>query len=338
LSGMPDAHAGTGYRESARIKVESTDGTGRPFSMQEVDPVSNARFGEVITAMVTPFGADGALDSGAARALAAHLVERGSDGFVLSGTTGESPTLSHAEKIELFEAVRDEVGGRATVIAGTGSYDTRESIKLTIEAGELGVDACLVVTPYYSKPPQSGLLAHFKAIADESSVPIIVYDIPGRTGRRVERSTLIELAGHERIVAVKDAVGDAGETAKLRAELDDSGLHDFEIYSGDDPLLLPHLAAGAVGVISVCSHLVGVQIKQIFSAFNDGKVDEARRIYLELLPLMGTIMTVTSSPIPVKAALDMLGVDVGPPRLPLVAPTGAEAAAIRKSLEASGLL
>ena len=300
--------------------------------------MSNARFGEVITAMVTPFAGDGALDVKAARGLAAHLVERGSDGLVLAGTTGESPTLSQAEKIELFENVRDEVGGRAKIIAGTGSYDTAETVELTNEAAELGVDACLVVTPYYSKPPQNGLLAHFTTVADASSAPILVYDIPGRTGRRVERPTMVELAHHERIVAVKDAVGDASETAKLRAELDRAGLQEFEIYSGDDPLLLPHIAAGAVGIISVCSHLVGVQIKQIFSAFNDGKVDEARRIYLELLPLMTTIMTVTSSPIPVKAALNMIGVEVGEARPPLVPPTEEETAAIRSALEVAGLL
>ena len=296
------------------------------------------RFGEVLTAMVTPFAKDGSLDVAAARSLAAYLVEHGSDGLVVCGTTGESPTLSHAEKIALFEGVLEEVGDRATVIAGTGSYDTAESIELTKEAGDLGVDACLIVTPYYSKPPQNGLLAHFSAIADASLVPLMIYDIPGRTGRRVERPTMIELAAHERMVAVKDAVGDAAETALLRSELDAAGHSDFEIYSGDDPLLLPHLAAGACGIVSVCSHLIGPQLKQIFSAWSDGKVDEARRIYLEVLPLMQVIMGVTASPIPVKAAVGMLGIEVGDPRLPLVPPTDEERKAITEALKGAGLL
>ena len=300
--------------------------------------MSEARFGEVLTAMVTPFGKDGALDLDAARKLAGHLVENGSDGLVVCGTTGESPTLSHDEKLDLFKAVIAEVGDGASVIAGTGSYDTAESIALTREAGDLGVDACLIVTPYYSRPPQNGLLAHFTAIADASSVPLVLYDIPGRTGRRIERPTMLELAKHERIVADKDAVGDAGETALLRAELDAAGCSDFEIYSGDDPLLLPHLAAGAVGIISVCSHLIGRQIKEVMSAWNDGKVEEAQRIYGELLPLMKTIMGLTASPIPVKAATNMLGIEVGEPRLPLVPPTKEESAAIRKALEDAGLL
>jgi 4-hydroxy-tetrahydrodipicolinate synthase len=300
--------------------------------------MDRARFGEVITAMVTPFAQDGSLDVDAARRLASYLVDHGSAGLVVSGTTGESPTLTHNEKISLFQAVIGEVGSRASVIAGTGSYDTRGTIELTKEAGDMGVDACLVVTPYYSKPPQNGLLAHFSAIADASAVPLMIYDIPGRTGRRVERSTMVELAGHERIMAVKDAVGDASETARLREDLDAAGHRDFEIYSGDDPLLLPHLAAGAVGIVSVCSHLVGPQIKEIFAAWNDGKVDEARRIYVGLMPLMTTIMGLTASPIPIKAATAMLGLDVGEPRLPLVPPTKEESAVIRTTLQAAGLL
>ncbi len=297
-----------------------------------------ARWGEVITAMVTPFSDDGSLNVDAARELASFLVGHGSDGLVVCGTTGESPTLSHEEKLRLFEAVVSEVGDRAAIIAGTGTYNTAESLELTAEAARIGADACLIVTPYYSKPPQNGLLAHFSAIADASELPLIVYDIPGRTGRRVERATMLELANHERIVAVKDAVGDAGETAKLRAELDAAGHDDFEIYSGDDPLLLPHLAAGAVGIVSVCSHLVGPQIKQIFSAWTNGKTDEARRIYSELLPLMAVIMGVTSSPIPVKTALAMRGMNVGLPRLPLVPATTEESATIRAALERIDLL
>ncbi len=186
------------------------------------------RFGEVITAMVTPFGRDGALDVKGARSLAAHLADHGSEGLVVCGTTGESPTLSHEEKLTLFENVVEEVGDRCKVIAGTGTYDTEETKALTRAAADRGVDACLVVTPYYSKPPQSSLLQHFRAVADDSPVDVIIYDIPGRTGRRVERATMVQLAAHERIVAVKDAVGDAAETALLRADLDAAGAKDFE--------------------------------------------------------------------------------------------------------------
>ena len=297
-----------------------------------------ARFGEVITAMLTPFSADGSLDVEGAKKLARHLVDHGSEGLVVCGTTGESPTLSHDEKLRLLEAVSNEVEGSAKIVMGTGTYNTAESIELTKEVCDIGVDACLVVTPYYSKPPQNGLLAHFNAIADASSAPVVIYDIPGRTARRVERPTMVELAGHGNIVAVKEAVGDAAETSALRSDLDEAGHHEFEIYSGDDPLLLPHLAAGAVGIISVCSHLVGLRMKEIFAAWNDGKVEEARRVYLELQPLFKTMMTLTASPIPVKAAMNMIGVPVGEPRLPLVPPTDAESKTIRSILERYGLL
>ncbi len=296
------------------------------------------RFGRVITAMVTPFAADGALDVKGARRLAGHLVDHGSDGLVVCGTTGESPTLSHAEKLELVEAVLDEVGERATVIAGTGTYDTRESVTLTKEACGLGVDACLVVTPYYSKPPQEGLLAHFRTVADASSRPLMLYDIPGRTGRRIEPWTTVALAEHEQIVAVKDAVGDAGETAFLRSRLDLAGHSDFEIYSGDDPLLLPHLAAGAVGVVSVCSHLVGERLAELFEHWEAGRVADAQSLYTSLLPFMRTIMTVSASPIPVKAAVNMLGLEAGEPRLPLVPLDPDASDAVRRALEAQGLL
>lgn len=300
--------------------------------------MNKPRYGEVITAMVTPFAEDGTLDLAAARELADHLVGHGSDGLVVCGTTGESPTMSHEEKLALFEAIVEEVGGRASVIAGTGTYNTAESVELTKAAAGLGVDACLVVTPYYSRPPQNALIAHFSHIADESSVPLMIYDIPGRTGRRVERPTMLTLARHERIVAVKDAVGDPVETAKLRSELDAEGLSDFEIYSGDDVLLLPHLSAGAVGIVSVCSHLIGTELKQLFAAWNDGKIEEAQRIYLRYTPLMATIMGVTSSPIPVKYAVNKLGHAVGQTRLPLVPPTEDEASTIDAALQEAGLL
>ena len=297
-----------------------------------------ARFGEVLTAMVTPFNEDRSLNLESARKLTSYLIDNGSDGLVVCGTTGESPTLSHDEKLSLFRAVLEEAGGRAKVVAGTGTNNTAESVQLTREANEIGVDGCLVVTPYYSKPPQNGLLAHFRAVADASDVPVMVYDIPGRTGRRIERPTMLELAAHPRITADKDAVGDAAETALLRQELDAAGAEEFEIYSGDDPLLVPHLAAGAVGIVSVCSHLIGSQIKSVVEAFIGGRIDEAQSTYSSLLPLMSMIMGVTASPIPVKAALNMIGIDVGPPRLPLVEPTEEEAAQIRSALDTAGLL
>ncbi|MEA2499297.1 MAG: 4-hydroxy-tetrahydrodipicolinate synthase [Actinomycetota bacterium] len=296
------------------------------------------RFGRLLTAMATPFDKDGGLDLKAARSLAAYLVDHGSEGLVVAGTTGESATLSHREKLLLFEAVLQEVGDRVHVIAGTGTFNTAETIELTKESATLGVHACLVVTPYYSKPPQNGLLAHYRAIADASDVPLMLYDIPGRTGRRVERPTMVELARHGRIVAVKDAVGDASETAKLRADLDAAGLTDFEIYSGDDVLVLPHLAAGAVGIVSVCSHVIGPQIGELLKAWAGGDAATASEIFVRLTPLMSVIMGVTASPIPVKAALEMLGVDVGTARLPMVPPTEEESAVIRSALEAAGLL
>lgn len=300
--------------------------------------MTQPRFGEVLTAMVTPFAPDGSLNLDGARKLAAHLVAHGSDGLVVAGTTGESPTLSHHEKLELFGAVLEEVGDRAKVIAGTGSPNTTETIELTKEAAAVGVDACLVVTPYYSKPPQNGLLAHYRAIADAVDIPLVLYDIPGRTGRRVERPTMVELAGHPNIVANKDAVGDAAETAKLRRDLDAAGHADFELYSGDDPMLLPHLAAGVVGIVSVCSHVIGPQIKQIISAWNDGKVEEARRLFFDHLEFMTVIMGLTANPIPVKYATGLLGLDVGDPRLPNVPPTEEEARTIRSAMEKLGLL
>jgi len=300
--------------------------------------MAEAIFGEVLTAMVTPFNDDGSLNLDGARKLASYLVDHGSDGLVVCGTTGESPVLSHDEKLALFEAVTGEVGGRAKVVAGTGTYNTAESIELTKEAGGLGVDGCLLVTPYYSKPPQNALLAHFSAIADATTVPLMLYDIPGRTGMRIERPTMVELAGHPNIVAAKDAVGNALETAKLRCDLDAAGHHDFALYSGDDLMLMPHLGGGVVGVVSVCSHLIGPQLKQIISAYNDGKNDEAMRIYLECLPLMNTIMGLTTSPIPIKAAAAMIGLDVGGLRLPLVAATEDQSRTIRSALEDLGLL
>lgn len=300
--------------------------------------MTEPRFGRVLTAMVTPFAKDGSLNVDAARKLASHLVDNGSEGLVVAGTTGESPVLSHAEKLELFAAVLAEVGGRAKVIAGTGSPNTAETIELSKEVAAMGVDACLVVTPYYSKPPQNGLLAHYRAVADSVDVPLMLYDIPGRTARRVEIPTMIELASHPNIVANKDAVGDAEETRKLRAGLDAAGHMDFELYSGDDPMLIAHLDAGVVGIVSVCSHLIGARIAQIVADYQAGDKDAASRTFEENAEFMKVIMGVTASPIPVKYALDVVGLDVGEPRLPNVVPTDEEAKTIRTAMEKIGIL
>ena len=290
-------------------------------------------FGRVITAMATPFDRQGALDLDAARALAEHLVANGSDGLVLAGSTGESPTLSVEEKRDLFAAVAEAVGARADIIAGTGTYNTAESIHLSTMAAEAGVDGLLVVTPYYSRPPQTGLLAHFRAIAASVELPIILYDIPSRTARKIEHDTLLKLAEVPNIVGVKDAAGDLAGTARLAAEKPD----DFTIWSGDDALTLPMLGLGAHGVISVASHLVGPRLQALVEAHTKGDVDLAASINRELVPIFD-VLFITSNPIPLKAALEMVGHPAGDPRLPLVTATDAEKAQVREVLQQLGLV
>ncbi len=270
-------------------------------------------FGQVLTAMITPFDDDGRVDYDRASRLAAYLVSHGSDGLVVTGTTGESPTLSDDEKLALYRAVLDAVGGRATVIAGTGTYDTHHSIEQSTRAAELGVDGLMAVTPYYSKPSQDGLLAHFAAIADAVDLPMIVYNIPGRTGRLIEIPTLAELAVHPNIVATKDAVDDVGYTARSRAALPE----DFAIYSGSDIYTLPQLSVGAIGVISVASHFVGPQIKRMIIAYTQGDVAEAQRLLAGLIPIFEACF-VEPNPMPTKAGLNALWESVGDPRPPLV--------------------
>lgn len=290
-------------------------------------------FGRVITAMATPFDRDGALDLDRARALAEHLVANGSDGLVLAGSTGESPTLAFEEKRDLFAAVRDAVGARADVIAGTGTYDTRETIHLSRMAEEQGVAGLLVVTPYYSRPPQSGLVQHFTTVAGATGLPIILYDIPSRTGRKIEHDTLLKLADVPNIVGVKDAAGDLAGTARLAAEKPD----DFTIWSGDDALTLPMLSLGAHGIISVASHLVGPKIRQMVEAYAKGDTSLAASINAELVPIFD-VLFITSNPIPLKAALDMVGEPVGDPRLPLVPATEAERSKVQAVLQQLGLV
>ena len=288
--------------------------------------------GRVITAMATPFRKDGSLDLDGARTLATHLVTHGSDGLVIAGTTGESPTLTYQEKRDLFTAVVETVKGKAAVIAGTGTYSTAESIELTGMAEEVGADAVLLVTPYYSRPPQSGLLAHFTAIAKETKLPVILYDIPGRTAKKIEHPTLLELSEVPNIVGVKDAAGDLAGTAKLAAEAP-----SLRIWSGDDALTLPMLGVGAVGVVSVASHIVGHRLAEMIAAHDKGDVEGAAQVNRDLVPLNEALF-ITSNPIPLKAALGILGLPAGPVRLPLVDATDAERDRVSSALAGLGLI
>ena len=270
-------------------------------------------FGEVLTAAVTPFDEDGAVDYGIFWKLVRHLVEHGSDGIVVAGTTGESPALSKVEKIALFKAAVDAVGERAVVVAGTGTYDTRESIELTHRAIEVGCDAVMAVTPYYSRPPQEGLFRHFTAIADASEVPVMLYNIPGRTARIIEVNTLVRLAEHDQIVAVKDAVDSSDFTKSSLESLPD----DFAVYSGSDSMTKAICEMGGAGVVSVASHLVGPQVRQLVRNARSKNQSETQRIHNALMPLFDALF-VEPNPMPVKGALSATWGPVGEPRLPLI--------------------
>ena len=271
------------------------------------------RFGRVLTAMVTPFDDADRLDLDGVQRLATWLVDHGSDALVVNGTTGESPTLSATESVELFAAVRDAVA--VPVIAGTGSNDTAHAIRQSQEAAEVGVDGLLVVTPYYNKPSQAGLDRHFRMVAESTDLPIILYDIPGRTSRKVDTATMLRLA-HDvpNIVGLKDAAGDPAETAALIAEAPD----DFEVYSGDDNLTLPLLAVGASGAISVVAHWAGEVLAAMFAAFDAGDPTEARRLNQRLLPSYRFSSTLDApNPVPTKAMLRTLGLPAGECRPPM---------------------
>ena len=291
------------------------------------------RFGSVVTAMVTPFREDHALDLDRAQELASWLVGNGSDSVVVAGSTGESPTVTHKEKADLFRAVGEAITGTGKLICGTGTYSTAETLALTQAAEDAGADGILVVTPYYNKPPQRGLIAHFEHVADATELPIIVYNIPGRTATRIEHDTLLRLAERANIVAVKDSTGDFQGISRLIAEAPDG----FEVYSGDDWATFGYLCLGAVGVVSVASHLVGPQIRQMIELIETGDVPAARKIHETLSPLFNALF-VTSNPIPLKAALQMVGRPGGEPRLPLVPATSDERDRVRKALEDAGLL
>ncbi|MEU8570137.1 4-hydroxy-tetrahydrodipicolinate synthase [Streptomyces pathocidini] len=287
-------------------------------------------FGRVLTAMVTPFTDDGAIDIDGAQRLAAHLVEAGNDGIVVNGTTGESPTTSDAEKSRLVRAVAEAVGDRAHVVAGAGTNDTRHSVELARAAQAAGAHGLLAVTPYYSKPPQEGLFRHFTAIADATELPVMLYDIPGRSGVPINTETIVRLAGHPRIVANKDAKGDLGRASWAIAR---SGL---AWYSGDDMLNLPLLSVGAVGFVSVVGHLVTPDLRALLDAHLTGDVAKATEIHQKLLPVF-TGMFRTQGVITTKAALGLQGLPGGPLRLPLVELSPEETEQLKRDLAAGGV-
>jgi 4-hydroxy-tetrahydrodipicolinate synthase len=287
--------------------------------------------GEVLTASVTPFDSDGAVNLTKFRELATFLVENGSDGLVVTGSTGESATLTDDERMELYSAAVDVLGGRATVIAGTGTYDTRHSVHLTEQAHELGVDGFLVVTPYYNKPPPRGIVEHVKAIAAVTDKPIVFYNIPTRVVVEVEVETLADLAQIPNVVAVKQAWDNMEDARRI---VEETGL---QLYAGDDNLIQPFLELGAVGGICVHTHVVGPQVKEQITAFRAGDVEGSRRINEELSPAY-EILKVAVNPIAIKAALNLLGHDVGGLRLPLVEATEEEQSQIRACLERLGAL
>ena len=287
--------------------------------------------GEVLTAVVTPFKPDLSVDYEAFRRLCSHLVENGSDGVVVAGTTGEGSTLSDAERTELFAAAVDAVGEHATVVAGTGTYSTEHSVHLTRKAHELGVDGFLVVTPYYSKPPVEGIVRHYQAIAEQSDRPIVVYNIPQRVVLNLEPETIARLAEIPTVRAVKQATTDLDQARRILAET------DLALYAGNDDLLLPFLELGGEGGIHVFTHLVGSRVKELVRRFKDDDAEGAAEIEAELRPLVEAL-AVTTNPIPVKAALALAGHDVGGLRLPLVEATEEEREVVRAALERVGVL
>jgi 4-hydroxy-tetrahydrodipicolinate synthase len=288
-------------------------------------------WGPVITAMATPFREDGAVDYDRAAELARRLVDSGSTGIVVAGTTGESPTLSDEEKLQLLRVVKEAVGGRAAVLAGTGTYDTAHSVHLSREAQRLGADGLLVVVPYYNRPTQEGLYRHFKTVAESTDLPVLMYNIPTRTGTNMLPETVARLSEVRNVAGIKEASGSLDQVSEIRRRTPEH----FLIYSGDDSLTLPYLSVGAFGIVSVASHLVGREIAGMIAHFQAGRVEEARRIHLRLFPLFRALF-VAPNPVPLKAALEMAGFPVGKPRLPLVEATPKEreqiAAAMRESM------
>jgi len=286
------------------------------------------RLGRLFTAMVTPFDSQGEVDYQQAKRLALSLLDSGSDGVVVSGTTGESPTLSKEEKLRLFAETKSALGNQGTVVAGTGSYNTKESQELTKEAEETGVDACLLVVPYYNRPTQQGLWEHFKAIAQVTTLPCILYNVPSRTVTNLTADTVVKLSQIDNIVGIKEASGNLGQIA----EIIQGTKGDFLVYSGNDSDTYPILALGGYGAISVASHLVGIQIRDMMGKFLNGEAREAAEIHRHLLPLIDALFIVPN-PMPVKWALNYVGFSVGKPRLPLIEPDEKSADLIQATLK-----
>jgi 4-hydroxy-tetrahydrodipicolinate synthase len=284
--------------------------------------------GRLITAMVTPFDEAGKVDYEQAKKLALACLKSGSDGLVLSGTTGESPTLTHEEELKLYAEIKAVVGKRGSVIAGTGSNSTAEAVEATRGAEKVGVDACLLVTPYYNKPSQEGLYQHFKTIAENTKLPCIVYNVPSRTVVSLASDTVIKLSQIENIIGVKEASANLEEIGKIIA----GARKGFRVWSGNDSDTLPILVLGGYGIISVASHLVGLQIKDMIQHYLDHQIDLAAAIHLDLMPLVKALFIV-SNPVPVKYALNQVGFRVGKPRLPLVEPDVKSAALIKETLK-----
>jgi len=286
------------------------------------------KFGRLLTAMVTPFNTKGQVDYTQAKKLAKALLESGSDGLVVSGTTGESPTLNTEEKLRLFEEIRTAAGSKVTIVAGTGNYNTQESIDLTKEAEKKGVDACLLTVPYYNKPNQEGLYQHFKAIAGSTRLPCIIYNVPSRTITNLAAQTTIKLSKIDNIVGIKEASADFGQIARI---IDGVG-NGFMVYSGNDADTFPILNLGGYGVIGVITHLVGRQYKKMMDLFFSGKIKESAKLHRSFIPLINTMFMI-GSPMPIKYALNYLGFRVGKPRLPLVVPDENTRAAIEQTLK-----
>lgn len=287
-------------------------------------------FGQVLTAMVTPFDQTGEVDFNATKDLVNHLIANGTDGLVVAGTTGESPTLTTEEKVALFKFVVEIVNGRVPVIAGTGSNNTRASISLTRLAEETGVDGIMLVVPYYNKPSQEGLFQHFKTIAESTSLPVMLYNIPGRSVINMNVDTIVRLSKIDNIVTIKEASGNLDAMAEIISQTAD----DFTLYSGDDGLTLPVLAIGGAGVISVASHIIGNEMQEMVNSFKNGRLKEAAAAHRKLLPIMKAFFA-APNPTPVKAALNMNGIHVGGVRLPLVPLTNDEELALKRILPVS---
>lgn len=290
-------------------------------------------FGRVLTAMVTPFNADYSVNYSEAARLAKYLVANGSDGLVVAGSTGEAATLTKEEKLKLWEVVLAAVGDQATVIAGTGSNDTQASIALTKAAESLGVHGAMLVGPYYNKPPQEGYYQHFKAIAAATALPLIVYNVPGRTAANILPATIARLAEIDNIVAVKEASGSLDQVSEIIRTTP----ADFLVYSGDDGLTLPILAVGGCGIISVAAHIVGTRMQEMIAAFFAGDQHKAQLLHLELLPFFKVIF-VTTNPIPIKRAVNIIGINAGPVRLPLIPPTSGEEEQLLQVMRAIGAI